>query len=246
MKGTIFILFNFIFCTVFSQDAKTIVQKSSERLRTATSKIEMSMKIVRPNWSREMGIKSWTKGDDYALILITAPARDKGIAFLKREKEMWNWQPSIERTIKLPPSMMSQSWMGSDFTNDDLVRETSTINDYDHKIIGSEVIEGRDCYKIEMKPHEDVAVVWDKTFIWIDKKDYLELKLEFYDEDGYLVSTMVASDVKQMGGKLIAANLEMTPADKEGHKTIMEYQLVEFDNNVAESFFTIQNMKRVR
>ncbi|KKM24199.1 hypothetical protein LCGC14_1607460, partial [marine sediment metagenome] len=189
---------------------------------------------------------SWTKGDDYALILITAPARDKGIAFLKREKEMWNWQPSIERTIKLPPSMMSQSWMGSDFSNDDLVRETSTINDYDHKIIGNEVIEGRDCYKIEMKPHEDVAVVWDKTFIWIDKKDYLELKLEFYDEDGYLVSTMEASKIKLMGGKLLTTHLEMTPADKEGHKTIMEYQLVEFDKNVAESFFTIQSMKRVR
>src|SRR5690606_1606609 len=96
----------------------------------------------------------WGKGDELALILVTAPARDKGTAFLKRGNEIWNWQPSIDRTVKMPPSMMAQSWMGSDFTNDDLVKHSSVVNDFDHTLLGSETIEGRACHKIEMIPKE--------------------------------------------------------------------------------------------
>jgi hypothetical protein len=114
-------------------DAKTIIQRSDEKLKGKTNTAELKMTIVRPSWTREMTMKSWSKGTDYSLILVTAPARDKGTAFLKRDKEIWNWQPTIDRTIKLPPSMMMQSWMGSDFTNDDLVRESSMVEDYTHK-----------------------------------------------------------------------------------------------------------------
>ena len=141
---------------------------------------------------------------------------------------------------------MSQSWLGSDFKNDDLVQQTSIVNDFSHKLLGSETIEGRSCYKIELIPNEDAAVVWGKVISWIDKTDYLELKSEFYDEDGYLVNTMLGKDIKSLGGKLLPARLEVIPADEEGNKTVMEYLWIEFDKPIEESFFSVQNLKKIQ
>lgn len=215
-------------------------------MRGKTSRGEMKMKIIRPTWSREITMKSWTKGETLALILITNPARDKGTAFLKRNKEIWNWQPSIDRVIKLPPSMMMQSWMGSDFTNDDLVKESSVIKDYTHRLIGTEKIADRECYKVELNPKEDAAVVWGKVICWIDKKDFIEMKVECFDEDGYLVNTLYGKQIKLLGGKMLASVLEVIPADEPGHKTIIEYLRLEFDQSIDDSFFSQQNMKRVK
>ena len=129
------------FTSLMAQDAREIIQRAEDKLRGASSFSEMKMTVVRPDWSREVTMKSWSIGRDFSLILITGPARDKGVAFLKREREIWNWQPTIDRTIKMPPSMMMQSWMGSDFTNDDLVRESSILRDYNHELVGTETIE---------------------------------------------------------------------------------------------------------
>jgi outer membrane lipoprotein-sorting protein len=227
-------------------DAKTIIQRSDDKLKGETNTAELKMTIVRPTWEREMQLKSWGKGDDYSLILVTAPARDKGTAFLMRDKEIWNWQPSIDRVIKLPPSMMMQSWMGSDFTNDDLVKQSSMVEDYAHELLGEEVIDGRNCYKIEMIPKEEAAVVWGKLLIWIDVEEYMQMQIEFYDEDGYLVNTMYGKAVKEMDGKLLPSILEIIPADEEGHKTMIEYLSLDFGVPLKESFFSVQNMKRVR
>lgn len=231
----------------FSQTALEIIKTADDRARGITSSQgEMKMTIIRPTWKREVSIKSWSKGKDYSLMLIIAPARDKGAAFLKRENEIWNWQPTIDRAIKLPPSMMMQSWMGSDFTNDDLVRESSVVIDYTHKLLGEEMIEGRNCYKIELTPKPDAPVVWGKVISWISKDDYLQLKTEFYDEDGYLVNTMYGKEVKMIGGRLLPTRLEMIPAEEEGKMTVVEQIDIVFDEPIDESFFSIQNMKRVR
>lgn len=244
------LLFGLFLCTTLVAQpvltAKEIIQKSDEKLRGKTSIAEMKMTVVRPTWSREVTMKSWSKGDDLALILITSPARDKGSAFLKREKEIWNWQPTIDRVIKLPPSMMMQSWMGSDFTNDDLVKESSAVSDYVHKLIGSQKIGDRDCYKIELIPLEEAAVVWGKIIAWVDKKDFLQLKTEFYDEDNFLMNTMYGKNIKLLGGKLLPSVLEVIPADEPGKKTIIEYLKLEYDKPIADSFFSMQNMKRVK
>jgi outer membrane lipoprotein-sorting protein len=208
--------------------------------------VTMKMSIVRPSWTRKMELKSWADGSDYSLILVTAPAREKGITYLKREKEMWNYQPSIDRTIKMPPSMMMQSWMGSDFKNDDLVRQSSVVVDYTHKLLGKAVVDGRECYKIQLTPLEDAPVVWGRVLIWVDVKEYLQLKSEFYDEDNDLVNTMLGQDVKEMGGRLLPAKLILIPADEEGSKTIMEYTQMKFDAKFDSRFFSTQNMKRVR
>ncbi len=230
-----------------AQTAKEIIQKADEKMRGSESAItEMTITIVRPKWSREMTLKSWSKGEELSLSLIKSPAKEKGITFLKRHKEIWNWMPSIERTIKLPPSMMMQSWMGTDFTNDDLVRESSVLNDYDHKIVGDSTIADRLCYKIQLIPKPDAPVVWGKLMVFIDKTDFIQLRREMYDEDGYLINIMNNSDIKEMGGKLVAAKMEMIPVEEPGNKTIMEFTSMEFDQPMEDSFFSTSNMKRIK
>jgi outer membrane lipoprotein-sorting protein len=205
----------------------------------------MTMKIIRPKWERTLQFKSWSKGTEYSLIYVLAPAKEKGQVFLKRGKEIWNWVPSIERMIKIPPSMMMQSWMGSDLTNDDLVKESSIVEDYNHTIIGEEKINGYDCYKIEMTPKEDAAVVWGKIITWISKEHYYTLKNEYYDEDGYLVNEETLSKIKRMGDRTLPTYFEMVPVEKKGHKTTMEFNTVKFNVPIKDSFFSIQNMKSV-
>ncbi len=231
---------------VMGQDAKEIVETMDKKWRGDYVTQEMTMTIVRPTWQRAISMKSWGRGLDYSMVYITAPAKEKGQVFMKRDKEMWNWVPSIDRMIKLPPSMMMQSWMGSDFTNDDLIRESSVVRDYEHSIIGEEEILGRMCYKIQMIPKPDAAVVWGKVIIWISKEDYLQLKIEFYDEDEFLVSTQNLSEIKPMGGRVIPTKLEMIPADEEGKKTVIDIISADYDTEIKESFFSQQNMKRIR
>ena len=227
--------------------AKEIIRKADEKFNGEKTSIStMSMTIVRPTWERTIEFRNWTSGRNYALTLITAPARDAGQSFLKRENEMWNWNPTISRLIKLPPSMMSQGWMGSDYTNDDILRESSVVNDYNHSIVGEEKIEGRSCYKIRMEAKEDAAVIWGHQVRWIDKKDFLFMKSELYDEDGFLVRTELGKEVQTMDGRLIPTRIELIPADEEGNKTILEIKDIQFNEPISDSFFSQQNMKRVR
>lgn len=230
-----------------SLTATDIVRKADEKFNGEKSSLMiMSMTIIRPSWQRTVEFKSWSMGRDYALTLITAPARDAGQTFLKRATEMWNWNPSISRQIKLPPSMMSQGWMGSDYTNDDLLKESSVVSDYTHEIAGEESIIGRDCYRIKMLAKEEAAVVWGHQIRWIDKTDFLVLKAELFDEDGILVRTEMGSEIKTMDGRMIQTRIELLPADEPGNKTIINIKDIKFNIPLQESFFSQQNMKSVR
>lgn len=229
-----------------AQTATEIIQRVDDKMRGTSNKSEMKMTIVRPDWKREVTMKGWSLGTEYSLILITGPARDKGQAFLKRDNEMWNWQPSIDRVVKLPPSMMLQSWMGSDFTNDDLVKESSIVNDYTHSLEKDSVINGASVYKIVLTPKPNAPVVWGKVVCYVEKKEYNQLLVKYYDEDNYLVNTMVLSEIREMGGRLLPTKLEMIPHDNPKQRTIIEYLNQEFNIGLKESFFSMQNMKRVR
>jgi outer membrane lipoprotein-sorting protein len=231
----------------FGQDATEIIRKADEKWNgEKSSESHMTMTIVRPTWERTLEFKSWTKGKDNALTLITAPAKEKGQAFLKRGTEMWNWMPTISRMIKLPPSMMADGWMGSDYTNDDILKESSIVVDFDHKLLGNEKIDGFDCWKIELVPHEEAAVVWGKIVKWISKEELMQLKSEYFDEDGFLVKTELAFDVKTMDGRQIPTRIEIIPADKKNQKTVVSIISMKFNTPIDDSFFSQQNMKRVR
>lgn len=231
---------------VFAQNASEIVTRSDEKMRGQSSSFELVITTVRPGWSRSMELRGWSKGTDYALILITAPAREKGVAFLKRGREVWNWYPTLERIIKLPPSMMNQSWMGTDFTNDDLVKESSIVKDYIHKLSGDTIIQNRPCYKIQLQPKPDAPVVWGSVMLCIDKTDWMELHARFYDEDGTLTQTMNAYDIRMMDGRLIPTRFEMIPADKKGQRTEMQYRMIRFNTALSDEIFTTDYLKRIR
>ncbi len=226
--------------------AREIVKKANDLMHGTTNTATATMTVVKPDWSREMTMKSWALEPDYSMILITAPAKDKGTVTLKRKKEIWNWVPSIQRVIKIPPSMMMQPWMGSDFNNDDLVRESSIIDDYTQELLGEDTVSGYDCYKVKLTPTPTAGVVWGKVIMWISKKDFLEMKVEYYDEDSTLVKYMVGSEVKQIGGRTLPTHWEMIPVDKPGEKTIMDYSEMQFNVDLKPEFFSEQNMKRVR
>ena len=226
-------------------DASEIVSRANEKLRGNTSEAELMMRIVRPSWQREIEMKTWTRGNDYTLVYVEAPARDEGTAYLKRGNEMWNWVPKVGRVVKLPPSMMMQSWMGSDFTNDDLVEQTSIVTDYTHKVLGDTTIRDYDCWTVELTPKEDAAVVWGRIVMHVSKDEYLELRTEFYDEDDEIVNLMKGMDVKEFDQRTIPSRFEMIPMDEEGKKTVLIYQAIKFNTGIPEDFFSIQNMKRI-
>jgi len=224
-----------------------IVRKADEKFNgEKSSMMVMSMTIIRPTWQRTVEFKNWSLGRDYALTLITEPSKDAGQSFLKRSTEMWSWNPSISRLIKLPPSMMSQGWMGSDYTNDDILKESSVVNDYTHEITGEEIINGHECYRIRMNSKEDAAVVWGHQIRWIDKKEFLVLRTELFDEDGILVRRENGSEIKVMDGRTLQTKIELLPADEPGNKTIIIIREIKFNIPLEESFFSQQNMKNIR
>jgi len=222
------------------------VRRAEARTRGDASAAQLTITTVRPSWTREMRVKAWTQGRDVTLILVTAPAKDKGIVFLRRGREVWNWIPAIERNIKLPPSMMGQSWMGTDFTNDDLVKEASIVDDYEHRLEGEDSVGGRRCHRIRLTPKPEASVVWGRLVMWVDQRDLLMLRTEYYDEAGGLANTLLASDVRMLGGRLLPGRVEMVPADKKGHRTVMTYQDLVFDPPLPPWFFTTQQMSRVQ
>ena len=245
MKLLFTLVFLCLIAVAYSQTATEIVKKMDANMRGETSQAVLIIRTVRPTWSREMLVKTWMKGTKYAIISIQTPAKEKGITFLKRDKEVWNWMPALERTIKLPPSMMTNSWMGTDFTNDDLVKESSVIDDYFHKIVGDTVIDNKQSYIIEFLPKPAAAVVWGKLLICIDKINYIELYAEFYDEEGKLVNVMKTKDIRRMDGRLIPTRMEMIPTDKKNQKTELIYQSIQFNRNIEDNFFTTEKMKQL-
>tara|TARA_X000001036_G_scaffold93903_1_gene86545 strand:- start:855 stop:1598 length:744 start_codon:yes stop_codon:yes gene_type:complete len=247
MRKLLIVFLFFLSYLTFSQDANNILKQSEEKIRgVKSSYTEMIITVVRPKWKKEMTMKGWSVGEDYFTSVVLSPAKEKGTVFLKRENEVWNYVPSIERTIKLPPSMMMQNWMGTDFTNDDLVQRSSITDDYTNTIIGEETIDDLDCWIIQLIPKEDAPVVWGKLIMWIDKKNYMQLKTQFFDEYDDMVNVMNSKTIKNFGGKKLPSVIEFVPLEKEGNKTIVERLIWKFDIDINERFFMPNYMKNLR
>lgn len=232
--------------SLLSQDPKEIIRKVDDNMQGRSNKSEIKMSIVRPNYTRTIEMKSWSLGKDYFMVYVTAPAREKGQVVMKQSEEMWQYTPSINRMIKLPPSMMSQGFMGSDYSNDDLVKQSSIVEDYNQTLLGRETIDGRECFHIEMIPHPDSDIVWGKVIYWVDTERYVLLKGEYFDEEDYLIRTELGKDVKLFDGRYLPAIIEIIPEEEPDNKTIVETVSIEFGIQIDKSFFSQQNMKRVR
>ena len=219
-------------------DAAALLKKMDELFRSQSSISTMKMAIITPNWQRTLEMKSWTIGMDDTFIRILSPRKDCGVATLKKDKEMWNFFPKINKVIKVPPSMMMGSWMGSDFTNDDLVREVSLVAEYQV----SKISEGEN-YRLTLIPKQDTVTVWGKIEFIVNQQSLLPIEQSYYNEKGDKVRTMVFSEIRDFGGKKMPAIMTMIPLNKAGHKTVIEYVEAEFDIDIADNVFTLRHLQ---
>ena len=248
---TLFVLKNVIFTpSVLSKtrdgDSKiieTILDKADKTYRSKTSHTELQIRIETENWERTMALEIWTKGMKKTLITIKGPKKDAGITTLRTGKSMWNYFPKINKVIKVPPSMMMGSWMGSDFTNDDLVKESTFIDDYDAVLKDGEL---KTKYYISLSPKDGLASVWGKVDLIIDKKTSIIEEQSNFNERGEKVRTMIFSKVKMMGGKNIPTVMEIISHKKNGNKTTIKYVSANFDKPVKDSFFSRRNLQKKR
>ncbi len=228
-----------------ADQARDIVAKIDRLYRSNSSYAVMEMEITTPHWQRTLSLEAWTKGTEKTFIVIKEPKKERGTATLRIGSEMWNYLPQTAKVIKVPPSMMMGSWMGSDFNNDDLVRETSMLDDYDFRMIELPRPEPG-TLSLEMVPHENTPVVWGKIVLTVRDKDYLPLREEYYDEKGIMMRLMEYKEIRQMGGKTIPAVMELTPKNKEGNRTVVRYLRVDFDVPLSDDVFSLRNLKRGR
>ncbi|MCK9409577.1 MAG: outer membrane lipoprotein-sorting protein [Bacteroidetes bacterium] len=229
---------------LFAQSANDIVKRSEDLLKGKSSYGTFHMMIETPDFTRSMEMETWWVGNDKALIVVTAPRREAGNKTLKVNDELWMYLRNTETTIKIPPSMMLQSWNGSDFTNDDLVRESSLIDDYTMKIAAEEIVDGMNAWKIELIPKPDAPVVWGRILSWIRTEGYLPVRAEYYDESNARVRTMIYSEYKKMGGRMIPAKWMMVNDQKPGHRTTFEFKSVTFDAPISNRIFSFQELEK--
>ena len=223
-------------------DVREIIRRIDQLYRSESSYSELEMEIVTPHWQRTLAMNAWSMGMDKTFIRITSPKKEKGVATLRIENEMWNYLPKTNKVMKIPPSMMMSSWMGSDFTNDDLVKEFSLFEDYSYELIEVEG-GGKDFIYINCIPREDLPVVWGNVVIAATREDYLPIWQKYYDEAGKLMRVLNYSDVKKFGERTIPATMEMIPQTREGHKTVIRYLKLEFDQKVGDEIFSLRNLR---
>jgi len=222
-------------------DVDSLVHEVDRLYRAKSASATIEMEIVTPHWQRTLEMKSWSEGMKKTFIRITAPAREKDVATLRIDNEMWNYLPKANKVMKIPPSMMMGSWMGSDFTNDDLVKESSLFEDYSYSLIEPDSADP-DLYYINCVPHKDLAVVWGNIVIAVRRSDHIPVWQKYYDEKGKLMRIMTYSDVQKVDGREIPMTLSMVPQNKEGHKTVIRYLDLKFNVKLDPETFSLRNL----
>ena len=234
-----------VFAATEERDAKAIVRDAIDHWRGLSSYTEITMVIHRPDWERSMTMRAWTKGQDKSLVRVVEPKKDRGNGTLMDKKNMWSFSPRINRVIKIPSSMMGQSWMGSDFSNKDIARADDIVDEYEHKILSADVIDGITIYEIESIPYEDAAVVWGREVLRI-REDHVVLEQSFFDQDGEIVKSLVTMEVAEMGGRIIAKRQRMNKVEKPDEWTEISVNVVDYDVELRDSLFTLSNLRNPR
>jgi len=226
-------------------DAKEVVRLGEERLRGDSSQSTMSMLIQRPSYRRELLLRSWARGADRALVEILEPAKETGVASLRVENQMWNYLPKTDQVVRVPTSLMLQSWMGSDFTNDDLMKSSSLARDYKHRVLTYHTVRNEKVVLIECLPLAGAPVVWGKIHHWARMSDYLPIHQKFYDERGSLVRTIDFSHFKEMDGRVIPTTVKVTQAESSQGATTVKYQKIVFNHAIPDLVFEKDEIRRM-
>ena len=224
--------------------ADDILNKVDDLYRGTSSHGMMTMEVVTAHWKRTLSLEFWSKGKDKSLIRILAPLKEKGTATLRARNEIWNYLPKVNRVIKLPSSMMSASWMGSHFTNDDLVKESRFTDDYKCQITFEGPRKGEKIIELSCIPNPDAPVVWGKVEIDVRRSDYLPIVMHYYDEKLRPARDMTFSQFKKMSGRTLPAVLTLVPVDKPQEKTVVVYDNITFDLSLNDDVFSIRNLQK--
>jgi outer membrane lipoprotein-sorting protein len=225
--------------------AQELVRQAMDHWRGTTSHSVITMTIHRPDWERSMTLEGWSEGDKLSLVRVIEPPRDAGNATLLNDNNMWTYTPKINRIVKVPSSMMAQSWMGSDFSNKDIAKSTDIIDEYDHELSATEQRDGHTVYTVTSIPHEDAAVVWGKEVLLI-RDDFVLLEQQYWDQDGVLVKRLETSDVAEMGGRAVARVMRMGEIEKPDEWTRITTDEVQFDIELPAQMFTLSNLRNPR
>lgn len=232
--------------SVSAIEIKELIHHIDQLWRGETSRSTMSMTVKTQRYERSMTMEAWSKGKDYSLVVIRQPIKDKGIATLKVKENIWNYLPKIDRVTKVPSSMMSGSWMGSHFTNDDLVKESTFEDDFTSNITFEGVRDGTAIYELTSIPKEDAAVVWGKVVMQIEQKSLAPHRAFYYDEEGVLIRTMRFDQPQKINKLTVPMRLTLQPEDKPEESTVIVYKDIKLDIPLEETFFSLQNLQRRR
>ncbi len=226
-------------------DATQIVRDAISHWRGVSSYTEMSMTIHRPDWERKMTMRAWTKGEDQSLVRVVDPAKDRGNGTLTDKNSMWSFSPKVNRVIKVPSSMMGQSWMGSDFSNKDIAKADDIIDQYDHTLLSVDEVDGVAVYEIQSVPHEEAAVVWGREVMRI-RDDKVVVEHKFYDQDDELVKILESLEIGEMGDRMIAIRQRMHEVDAPEEWTEVQVNAIEYEVDIPNSTFTLSSLRNPR
>ena len=223
---------------------RQILDKVDDLFRSNSSRAFATMTVTTAHWKRSLSLEMWSKGKEKSLVRVLAPKKEKGTTTLRSGNDIWNYLPKVKRVIKLPSSMMAASWMGSHFTNDDLVKESRMADDYTFELTFSGEREGQEIVELTCHPKPEAAVVWGKVIVRALRNEYLPIFIKYFDEDLRLARTMTFSEVAQLGGRTIPSLVIMVPEDKPKESTVIHYEQMDFDIDLKDSFFSLRTLQR--
>jgi outer membrane lipoprotein-sorting protein len=225
-------------------DVDAVVDYFEDLYRADSSISTAEIKVVKPRRTKSMRLKMWTQGREKALVVVQAPPREEGIATLKVDDNLWNYFPRIRRTIRIPPSMMQSSWLGTDFTNDDLVRESRYDKDYYHELVGH--VEDPNGWLVRFTAKPETVGLWERFDLIVSPDGTIPIQAKYYDRKGRHARTLYWDDVKVFDRRRLPAHLKLVPEDKEGEWTEMLYLDIDFNVGVPASTFSLSELERTR
>jgi len=241
-----FILFKIFFSTCASAsnlDPEIILNNVDDVYRSNASHGILTLSVKTSNWQRSLTLEQWSKGNDMHLLKVLKPKKEKNLATLRVDKNVWNYMPKVKRVVKIPSSMMSSSWMGSHFTNDDLVKQSRMVIDYDFSITYEGLRDGVDIVEISCIPKKNAAVVWGKVEVIVYRNDFIPLNIVYYDEDLKLSRTLKFSNIQVLGGKKIPLQMKMVPIDEPEESTTILWEKINFDLTIKDDFFSLRKLQ---
>ena len=221
-----------------------ILNNVDDLYRSNASHSILTLSVTTVNWQRTLTLEQWSKGEDKSLIKVLKPKKEKGLATLRVDKNVWNFLPKVKRVVKIPSSMMSSSWMGSHFTNDDLVKQSRMAEDYTFSITFEGMKDGKEIIEVTCLPNKEAAVVWGKVEVVVYADDYLPLRMIYYDEDLLLSRTLEFTNIEMMDGKMIPTMMSMIPTDEPGESTTVKWEEVKFDITIDDNFFSLRKLQQ--